>query len=117
MSVSLEFRLYAWYKDTVADAKNKDDIVTKTKIVMDRNMAFRTFLNTNKILPPYKKIPIEKLTQFAKENPLYIIVIISSTGETTLIENGIINSFPDEDSARISCGLKRPRSLQVRIKT
>lgn len=117
MSVSLEFSLYAWYKDTVADAKNKEDIVTKTKIVMDRNIAFKTFLNTNKILPPYKKIPIEKLTQFSKENHVYVIAIISSTGETTLIENGIINSFPDEDCARISCGLKRPRSLLVRMVT
>lgn len=109
--------LYTWYRDTVADAKDADDIATKTKIVMDRNIAIRTFLNTNQIFPPYKKIPIEKLVQFTKENPVYIIAIISPTGITTLIENGIIITFPDENTARISCGLNRPKSAQIKINT
>lgn len=108
-------KLFTWYRDIVADAKNVEDIATKMELAVDRNEAFRTFLNTNRIVPPYQNIPLEKLTSFSKEHSFYIIVIICSTGETTLIESGIISSFPNEEMAKISCGLKKPRSLQVYI--
>ena len=74
-------------------------------------------MNSNGISSPCEKIPIEKLVQFSKENQVYIIVLVNTTGERILIEKGVYGSYPDDETARRACGLYNPTSLLVNIKS